>query len=223
MAIRRVIPFPRRVACAAAAVLACGGIAGCGITGAAGPPVVSVAMVAPSPGATVNVRSIEVLGKVEPQTAKVAVDGHRVRVAAGVFSQPMVLHHRLTKIRIQASAKGFASSSAVVSVAYARAAAPTTVGPTGGATAGVPAVPAVPVSPQSTLEQEASSSCAASGGNVGLCTCVFSQLSAAGFNTEAHWEALIENWRQSLLANGSITYPPVVLNAIKTCAASAGQ
>jgi hypothetical protein len=47
------------------------------------------------------------------------------------------------------------------------------------------------------------------------------RLDKAGFNTVAHWQALVQSWRRSFLANGSITYPPVMKNALVACAKQA--
>jgi hypothetical protein len=44
----------------------------------------------------------------------------------------------------------------------------------------------------------------------------------AGFDTQAKWQAVVEDWRRSFRATGAITYPPVMKNAILACAAGTG-
>jgi hypothetical protein len=80
---------------------------------------VQVSLTAPTSGARVAVATIEVLGNITPENAVLHVSGKRVRVRHGVFKTPILLHEGLTRIRIEARAKGFVGSSVVVSVRYA--------------------------------------------------------------------------------------------------------
>lgn len=80
---------------------------------------VQVSLTAPTSGAKVAVSTIEVLGTITPENAVLHVSGRRVRVRHGVFKTPILLHRGLTRIRIEARAKGFVGSSVIVSVRYA--------------------------------------------------------------------------------------------------------
>jgi hypothetical protein len=203
---------------------------GCGLSGgSSGPARATVSLIAPTDGATVGVRKIEVYGRVEPASAEVVVAGHRVRVTNGVFRQPMMLHKRLTRIRVKATAKGAPGSTTVVRVGYVRRRRahqrpiPTSPAATSVAAPPPPAQGAAPSPSQvgGVSEAEFVDSCSASSGNISLCTCMFDQLASSGFNTTAQWQAVVEDWRRSFLANGVITYPPVLKTAIVNCAQSA--
>ena len=204
----------------------CAAATGCGsATTPPAPPKVRVTLTAPTDSATVEVSKIEVLGTITPESAVVHVAGKPVRVKRGAFEEPLVLRKGVTHIRIDGSAKGFSGASMVVSVRYTpRAPAPAASSGGGGteprapssATPGGGGQAAGDLSP--VQKAEAVNSCAnASGGNTTLCLCIFDRLAKAGFNTQAQWQALVENWRRSFLANGVITYPPVIKNAIVGC------
>ena len=91
-------------------------VAGCG--GASTPSTVKVSLTAPTDGATVAVRRIDVLGTIEPGNAVMLVSGKRIRVTHGGFRVPISLRNGVTRIRIKARAKGFVGSSMVISVRY---------------------------------------------------------------------------------------------------------
>lgn len=186
--------------------------AGCGSVSA--PARVQVSLTAPTDGATVAVSRIEVLGTISPPTAELSVLGRPVAVTRGTFKTPISLHKGLTRIKITARAKGLLGSSMVVSVRYVpSSSAPNPQG--GGADAGQ--LPRSGLPPAA--EAEAIGNCSVtSGGQVELCTCIFDRLAKAGFNTEAKWNALVYQWRRSLLSKGQITFPRVMLRAASTCA-----
>lgn len=188
-------------------------------------------LTAPTDGAKVTVKKIDVLGTIEPRNAAVRVSGKRVRVVGGVFKRSLSLRKGLTHIRIRATAKGFVGSSMVVSVHYAprrsgpRPSSVPTVGIGTGLLSHVPS--STPASGsgspgsggRSAFEAAFVKGCStASGGNTSVCTCIFDRITKAGF-TPAKFIALAERWRRSLLAHGEITYPPAVKQAIVACAA----
>jgi len=206
----------------------CVPIAGCGGSATATAPKVEVSLSAPTDGATVIVSRIEVLGTVAPDNAVLRVSGRHVRVRHGAFDTGISLRRGLTHIRIEARAAGFLSSSTVISVRYAPRRS-TPAGSLGGAAAPSPAsVPSrgggqgggdIPPAARA----EAISRCSdGNGGGTALCTCVFDRLDKAGFNTMAQWQALVEQWRQSLLSSGVIRYPRVMKGAIIACARQFG-
>jgi hypothetical protein len=82
------------------------------------PQAVSVTLTAPTDGATVSVRSIEVVGQVQPSTAKVNIAGRPVHLRGGMFDIPLVLKHRVTHITIKAHASGYKSSKIETTVRY---------------------------------------------------------------------------------------------------------
>jgi glucodextranase-like protein len=206
--------------------VACAAAVGCGSAGtASAPPKVTVTLTAPTDGATVEVSKIEVLGTITPESAVVRVSGKPVHVKQGAFEEPLVLRKGVTHIRIDASAKGFSSASMVVSVRYAPRAPAPAAGSEGGGASSQPQSFAssggggeAPGDISPVQKAEAVNSCVnASEGNTTLCLCIFDRLDKAGFKTQAQWQALVENWRRSFLANGVITYPPVIKNAIVGC------
>jgi hypothetical protein len=84
----------------------------------AGPKTVTLLLTAPSSGAVVNVRQIDVVGSVDPVTASVRVDRDGTRVKKGSFKHTLRLHNGVNKIRIVATALGYQAGSAVVSLRY---------------------------------------------------------------------------------------------------------
>jgi hypothetical protein len=92
-------------------------LSGCGAAQAPGS--VHISLTAPVDGAMVNVHRIVVLGTVRPKLAVVTVSGKRIRVINGTFKHPLVLHGRLTRIQVVASAAGYAGSATDISVRYA--------------------------------------------------------------------------------------------------------
>lgn len=214
---------------AAAACVLSAAAAGCGAAAPSAPPKVQVTLTAPTDGATVGVSRISVLGTVSPGNALLRVSGRAIRVRHGSFQTPLILRRGLTRIRIDASAKGFASSSMIVSVRYLPQRLVGLGGPGGGRSAGPSAAPGSSaggrrqgdLSP--VAKAEAIDSCAAaSEGRAALCACIIERMLQSGFNTTAEWEALVQGWRRSFLARGEITYPPVMRRAIVSCAATVG-
>jgi hypothetical protein len=89
--------------------------------GASNPPAVTLSLIAPSDGATVGVRGIVVLGRVDPPTAVVLVAGRRVRVVHGVFSRPLQVQGRSRRIAVSARASGYIGTTIETTVAYSPA------------------------------------------------------------------------------------------------------
>jgi Glucodextranase, domain B len=92
------------VAACLTAVLA---LAGCGSAAPTGPPQVTLSLTAPTSGATVGVRTIQVAGTVAPAQSAVRIAGRRVRVRHGSFIAAIHLGHATTRIRVTARAHGF--------------------------------------------------------------------------------------------------------------------
>jgi hypothetical protein len=199
-------------------------VAGCGSASTPPtPPPVQVSLLAPTDGATVIQSHITVLGTIVPATAVLRVSGRRILVRHGSFSTPMFLRKGITRIRIKASASGFVPSSRVISVRYTpRKAPPRAAGgstASGGSIAG--GVSLVSGGIGSSIKAEMISSCS-SDGNGSYCTCIIDRMWNAGYNTLAKWQAVVVSWRQTFQANGTITYPPVMKQAIETCVSQGG-
>jgi Glucodextranase, domain B len=94
--------------------------AGCGAQTPVGPPTVDLSLVAPTDGATVNVRSVTVLGHVDPASAHVKVAGRPVAVQKGLFHFRLVLSPRVNRIGISATAPGYRAATMETTVRYAR-------------------------------------------------------------------------------------------------------
>jgi glucodextranase-like protein len=103
----------------AAAVLASLVLAGCQ-EASAGPPTVDVSLVAPTSGATVKVRTVVVLGRVNPADARVLVAGRRASVRHGVFRLRLRLPLAVNQIGILAFAKGYRPTSETTTVRVSR-------------------------------------------------------------------------------------------------------
>jgi hypothetical protein len=189
-------------------------LAGCG--GTSGPHAVRLSLTAPVDGATVGVTRIEVLGTIDPKSAVVVVNGRPVRVIAGSFRQSIVLHNRLTRIRIVASAHGFVRSTAVVSVHYNPRVLPAASPAPAAATRPVPVAPAATNLP-TPAESDFMAGCTGRGASAGGCACMYEQMVRSGFNSLARWEALLAGWRRSFLTQGVIRYPAPLRNAILAC------
>lgn len=104
------------VVCAA---LICSAAAGCGGSGGEARRAVSVSVIAPTDGATVSVRSLEVMGDVSPRDAVVSVSGRRASVANGEFRLSLALAGKVTHVTIVATARGYLTSTTPVTVRYA--------------------------------------------------------------------------------------------------------
>lgn len=166
---------------------------------------------------------IEVLGTISPKDAVLRVFGKRVRVIHGAFEKPVSLRKGMTHITIDATANGFAASSRVISVRYVPTRRPRSPG-AGSSSQGTAVPPSSGGQAGSVLpgfEADAIAGCS-NGANVTVCTCIFERMFKAGFDTKAKWQAVVDDWRRSYRATGTITYPPVMRNAIRTCAAGAG-
>jgi hypothetical protein len=98
------------------AALVCIAAAGCG--GGQTQRVVTVSVIAPTDGATLSVRSVEVLGNVSPRDSVVVIDGRRASVENGVFRLPLALTGTVTRIRIDATAAGYMGARTVLTVDY---------------------------------------------------------------------------------------------------------
>ena len=106
----------RRCAIALCAAIVAAAAAGCGSGGGTHP--VSLSLLAPTDGATISVRSIEVIGHVSPRNAIVSVSGHRVTVQRGAFRQPLTLSGSVSHITVAATASGYARSTVPITVHY---------------------------------------------------------------------------------------------------------
>ncbi len=95
--------------------------AGCGGGSSATPShhAVNLSVLAPTDGATVSVRSVEVIGNVSPRDAVVSVSGRPAVVQSGVFRVPLTLSEPFTRITVAATATGYTSSSTGITVHYA--------------------------------------------------------------------------------------------------------
>jgi hypothetical protein len=180
-------------------------------------------------GATVVVPGIVVLGTIEPKDAVVLVSGKRATVHNGAFKWPLVLRHRVTRIKVIARARGFVASTTELAVTYrpdhrrsphaVRAGAvqsspaSASLVPLGGGADGT-----LPSGPGAAFV----AGCTNSGGSVIGCTCVWSELTKRGFDTEPQLEALAEQWRRSFLSKGVIAFPPALRNAVLSCAGDFG-
>lgn len=199
-----------------------------------GPDSVGLSITAPTDGATVGVRSIEIVGSVSPGTARVLIGRRAVKVRHGAFRQPLVLLAPVTHIRIRATASGLLGSSKVVDVHYSA----TLFGRHGHRSSGghspsssaSGASSSSPASPQGAIArgQQAAfrqlrgpdfvAGCSHGNGElVSYCTCVWSRLEGAGFDTRAKFKQVLASWRQSFLTKGVIAYPPVIKKAVVAC------
>jgi hypothetical protein len=99
----------------AAAAIAIAVVAtGCG--GAQAPQAVRLALTAPTDGASVTVRNLKVFGTVDPRSATVVVAGRRAHVAHGAFARWLVLRRGLSRIKIVATAAGYAPADLNITV-----------------------------------------------------------------------------------------------------------
>lgn len=106
----------------ASAALMCLLISGCAMgshaAGSGSARAVSLSLVAPTSGATVGVRQIEVVGNVTPAGAAVVVAGQPAKVSGGTFKQTLQLSQPSTTIQVSASAPGLTPASASTTVRY---------------------------------------------------------------------------------------------------------
>jgi glucodextranase-like protein len=110
---------PRRALRWAAIVLATTIIAPTTMTacgGAGSPHAVSIALTAPTEGATLDESRIKVFGTADPSSASVDIARKRVHVAGGSFARWMTLRRGLSHIRIVATAAGYAPARMDVAV-----------------------------------------------------------------------------------------------------------
>lgn len=101
------------LAAVAVAVLA----AGCGGS-TPGPRKVTLSLLAPTDGVTVNVHALVVYGKVAPATATVVVGGRDVTVVKGTFKQPLLMRGKVVHIRVSAQAHGYQDTDLEATVHY---------------------------------------------------------------------------------------------------------
>lgn len=102
----------------AVAALAGAGVSGCGSGEGARSSPVTISVLAPTNGATVSVRSIEVAGNVMPSDAHVLVAGRSVAVKNGGFRVPLQLAKPVTRFSVSAQAPGHASAIVAITVRY---------------------------------------------------------------------------------------------------------
>jgi hypothetical protein len=226
----------RSLAIASLAVFACLAVGGCAAA-ASGPRAVTVSLVAPSQGATVGVRGIEVLGKVDPPTAIVFVDGRRARVVKGVFSRALRVRGKLRRIKVLASARGYIRTTVETTVFYSSAARPALASAAGSggdsaqalsaaAAADVPVVSA-PASPATSLGTPASftnfmNGCTSSGrASAAGCKCLYTQV-VAHPALIAELKALIENVVSTGALPVAAAMPADIRTAVLSCAAELG-
>jgi hypothetical protein len=106
----------RRIALGAAIV--CAATGGCGGSSVVSRSAVKVSVIAPTDGAIVSVRSLEVLGNVYPRDAVVLVSGRRASLEHGTFRLPIRLTTTVTHIAIDATAPGYSSSTTRITIRY---------------------------------------------------------------------------------------------------------
>lgn len=94
-------------------------LAGCG-AGGTGPQAINLSLIAPTDGATVNVRTILVLGHVSPGNARVLVAGRWAAVRRGTFHLRLRLPLSINHIGILASANGYRPASMMTTVRLSR-------------------------------------------------------------------------------------------------------
>jgi hypothetical protein len=198
-------------------VLLIGGLlGGCGSASKpASAPVVRVSLTAPVDGATVAVPNIEVIGSIDPANAVVRVFGSRVKVVNGAFKQHLLLRNGLTRIRISARARGFTGTTTWVRVRFRPRRARSLRSFEGSSAIGAESAR---VSVNNPAEEAGFiNACSSGGAGAAVCGCMWKQLVATGFDTEAQWATVAESWRHSFLSNGTITYPPQLRRAIISC------
>ncbi len=181
-----------------------------------------MSLTAPVDGAVVGVSRIYVAGTIAPTSARLRVSGKPVHIVDGAFKLPVSLPKGLTRIRIEATASGFAPAAMVVAVRYDPSSS-VQQGSSGGSSPGTGSgssggtQAAAGLSPAA--EAEAVNSCAnGDQSKVAACKCAFDRLAKAGFNTQSSWAAVVANWRRSFLSSGTITFPPVMRQVIIACA-----
>jgi hypothetical protein len=156
-----------------ASITSVGVAAGCGGSAPSSPPNINLSLTAPTDGATVQVRHIEVLGNVDPPTAVVVVSGRRVRVIRGVFRRSMLLNRKITRITILARAPGYASAIMRARVHYDAPTltpnTPTTTPPINSPISSVGIT-----SPQA--HRDAIAQCTQGGHSAAGCECIYQQL-----------------------------------------------
>lgn len=178
----------RRARVAALAGLLCLLVAACG----GGTPAVTISVTAPTSGAAVGVRMIEVTGTVDPTNSSVVVEGRRVRVRNGVWATPMHLSRATTAITITARAPGHAPASTTTTVHYGAATARALAETRAGRNAGKPASgynviqPNAPVTIPAGARAQFLIGCQAGGGSSAACACILHAVTSSPiFRTQA--------------------------------------
>ena len=199
---------------AAALTLLALAAAGCATGGAK--PSVQVALTAPTDGAVVTESAIRVFGTVTPASAAVTVAGRRVHVANGAFARWMSVPRGVSRIKIRATAAGYAPallSVAVRSSPVVRRGHPGS----GAAPAGSVASAAAPGSSQhydsrvrATFLRTCEAAAGAGSGAAATCECALSYVEA-----RVSERALGETERA--IVNGEATVPAVFREAALAC------
>ncbi len=93
-------------------------VAGCGASGAPAAHEVTLSITAPTDGATVGVRQLEVAGTVTPGNAAVTIAGRPVPVRNGQFLMPMQLAGSSQTITVTGRARGYRPARTTTTVSY---------------------------------------------------------------------------------------------------------
>jgi hypothetical protein len=108
----------RTIAALAAGVGAIGALAGCGSSAAPPAKSISLSITAPTNGATVGVRQVQIAGNVTPGTAAVSVGGRAAKVTHGAFTLPVQLGGKSQTITVTARASGYEPATSTTTVNF---------------------------------------------------------------------------------------------------------
>jgi hypothetical protein len=114
------MPAVRRTPALLAAGLAIASavVAGCGGSGSPAHPKITLSITAPTNGAVVGVRQLQVAGQVAPANASVAIGGRTVPVRNGSFVLPVQLQQPTQIITVTARAQGYDPARTTTTVSF---------------------------------------------------------------------------------------------------------
>ena len=219
----------RLSSCAVLIVIIGLSLAGCGTAARTGPPTVVLSLTAPTTGATVGVRTIDVAGTVRPTQSVVKIAGRRVHVTRhGSFSSSIRLSRATTRIRIVARARGYVTARTQTTVRYSaatangmrvalHAATDRNVGATTGI--GFDTGPQFG-SPAGRADYMANCNISTGGaGGTAACTCLYNHLNASGaFSTRAKEAALYQRAVTAVTRNSMSGMPISLRSSFVACA-----